>query len=246
MTAGQVYFIECAGRIKIGTTKNLKARLAALQTSAPGDMIVVATIPGDRAVERSLHAQLVSHRVKLEWFDDCSEVRAAISVAVDLYGGTFSPEITALPPESRRSLPAPPSAASLMPWHTINRAKAAVLSATMSEVNDRFTALVKSDVAQDGCRASEMAHSFGLATLPLIEQIYRCDDPIGSYGSAVRLLTRLHHKFRKVSDRASLAIMDGDVSASTPLCRAAQILIDRAEAAFAGLCHHKVEMSKAA
>lgn len=73
-----VYFVECAGRIKIGFSNNVKARLQQLSTGAPGKLNLVATIPGPHRLERAIHRHLKAHRVKGEWFDDCAEVRAAI------------------------------------------------------------------------------------------------------------------------------------------------------------------------
>lgn len=243
MKTNQVYFIECAGRIKIGTTKNLKSRLSALHTSSPGEIVVIATIPGDRRIERLLHAKLAAHRVKLEWFNDCVEVRAAIDEAVDTYRGTFSPDVNAAPSEAH--LPPKPNAPqSYKPWQAIDHSAATMLTSTVSTVTDRFLALARSGAAQDGCHAGDLAHNLGLDVGLLLEQVYLCEKPAEAYGRAVRLLSRLFHKFTKVSARASLAVLEGDVSAATPLCRAAQILIDRAESAITQLKHNPAALAQ--
>lgn len=58
-----VYFIRFGDRIKIGVTTNLHLRLMAI----PHDE-VVATIPGDRQLEKRLHAKFRHLRIKGEWF----------------------------------------------------------------------------------------------------------------------------------------------------------------------------------
>lgn len=71
-----VYFVRRAELIKIGTTTNLRSRLSALNRgdcAAPGMTItpveLLATTPGDRAFERSLHCQFDEYRVPgTEWF----------------------------------------------------------------------------------------------------------------------------------------------------------------------------------
>jgi len=61
-----VYFIRGHERVKIGTTTNLKRRLTAM--SQPPD-VVMATIPGDRNVERQMHTRFAHLRIdRTEWF----------------------------------------------------------------------------------------------------------------------------------------------------------------------------------
>jgi hypothetical protein len=72
-----VYFVRRADLIKIGTTKNLRARLASLNrgdSAAPGMTItpveLLATTLGDRAFEQRLHRQFRQYRVPgTEWFE---------------------------------------------------------------------------------------------------------------------------------------------------------------------------------
>lgn len=73
-----VYFVECAGRIKIGFSKSVAARIAALQISAPSKLTIVAVVGGDVGVERAFHKLLSPFRATGEWFEDCCEVRSAI------------------------------------------------------------------------------------------------------------------------------------------------------------------------
>lgn len=65
---GIVYFIESAGRVKIGYTTHLGKRLADLNTSSPTKLTVMDYARADKAVERMLHAELASERVVGEWF----------------------------------------------------------------------------------------------------------------------------------------------------------------------------------
>lgn len=78
----KVYFIECAGRIKIGFSKSLEDRLRDLSTGAPAKLNLLGTVEGDRALEAKLHRSLRIHRVSGEWFTDCEPVRAAIDAVM--------------------------------------------------------------------------------------------------------------------------------------------------------------------
>jgi hypothetical protein len=55
--------------VKIGTTANLPARLASLQTSSPFRLQVFWRHEGGRELERHLHAELKERRLHGEWFD---------------------------------------------------------------------------------------------------------------------------------------------------------------------------------
>lgn len=58
-----VYYVRVGNRVKIGTTTNLRRRLAIL---APEE--VLATEPGNTAQERSRHVQFRALRTVGEWF----------------------------------------------------------------------------------------------------------------------------------------------------------------------------------
>lgn len=86
-----VYFAERDGFVKIGTTRNLESRVAAL---ARGDSAVLgmtikpvkilATMPGGIAVERSVHRLFAALRFEGEWFlheDPLAQFIAAIAAA---------------------------------------------------------------------------------------------------------------------------------------------------------------------
>lgn len=66
----QVYFIgaEVTGLIKIGCAVNPQARLRSLQTGSPDRLSIIATVPGDAAMERGLHSQFAADRMHGEWF----------------------------------------------------------------------------------------------------------------------------------------------------------------------------------
>lgn len=68
---GTVYFILDTYKkdIKIGfTSKHIKERLSALQTSSSSELKVLATIPADRAYEKELHRKFNKFKVNGEWF----------------------------------------------------------------------------------------------------------------------------------------------------------------------------------
>lgn len=79
---GVVYFVAAPGRIKIGYSSQPKKRLRALQTLDLEELTVIAMIPGNRAIEASLHNMLWEHRLKGEWFRDCDAVWEVMSEAV--------------------------------------------------------------------------------------------------------------------------------------------------------------------
>ena len=63
-----VYFLLYGQRVKIGTCKNVKARLASLSAGIPGKARVYYVTPGDRRLERDLHDLFAVDRVSGEWF----------------------------------------------------------------------------------------------------------------------------------------------------------------------------------
>jgi Meiotically up-regulated gene 113 len=54
---------------KIGTSRNVSTRLAALQTGSPTQLHVLATAPGGAPLEHALHAHFQDCRLQGEWFD---------------------------------------------------------------------------------------------------------------------------------------------------------------------------------
>lgn len=78
MKTSQVYFVECAGRIKIGYSADVKRRMHDLATAAPQRLTLIAAIDGAAQLERAIHKHLDEYRIKGEWFADCPAVRATI------------------------------------------------------------------------------------------------------------------------------------------------------------------------
>lgn len=66
-----VYFVlarKC-GRVKIGTTRNVRDRMSTLQGCAPEPYTFLGWIPGGLAIERGLHKKLSDCRAFGEWFE---------------------------------------------------------------------------------------------------------------------------------------------------------------------------------
>lgn len=76
--SSHVYFVRQSSFIKIGWSKKWRSRVLALQTSSPHEITVLAVYRGGPTLERDLHAMFAQHRVRLEWFSDCSDIRAYI------------------------------------------------------------------------------------------------------------------------------------------------------------------------
>ena len=77
----RVYFIEAIGTdmVKIGFTGNgVERRLAALQTSCPLPLRLLACVQGTEQYERALHERFAAERVRGEWFHLRGDVRAFI------------------------------------------------------------------------------------------------------------------------------------------------------------------------
>lgn len=66
-----VYFVQevDGGPVKIGTATDPLKRCAMLQCGNPRQLVVRYVIPGDTAVENSLHHRFWEHRTAGEWFD---------------------------------------------------------------------------------------------------------------------------------------------------------------------------------
>lgn len=75
-----VYFAVCPvlGRIKVGVSNDVSARLLALAAEVKQDLLLIAAVPGNRQDEMRAHAALAEWRIAGEWFKDCPEIRAAI------------------------------------------------------------------------------------------------------------------------------------------------------------------------
>lgn len=65
---GFIYFVYCAGRIKIGFTTNVADRMNGLATSSPFPISLLLTIAGDIEDEQMMHCRFAGDRANLEWF----------------------------------------------------------------------------------------------------------------------------------------------------------------------------------
>jgi hypothetical protein len=77
----RVYFVSCEAPdfpVKIGITSNVPVRLAALRCALPYPVILLADIPGDADVERSLHIGFAESRLEGEWFSRTPELMSYI------------------------------------------------------------------------------------------------------------------------------------------------------------------------
>lgn len=71
-----VYFITYGRRrVKIGTTINVRARLAELQAGIPGVGHIRYVTPGNRTLESELHKQFAPYRLNGEWFIFADAIR---------------------------------------------------------------------------------------------------------------------------------------------------------------------------
>lgn len=76
-----VYFIqgEASGAIKIGHSRNLKARLSSMQTASTEPLKLLGFMPGGEEVESSLHERFADARKRGEWFTATPELLALIA-----------------------------------------------------------------------------------------------------------------------------------------------------------------------
>lgn len=89
-----VYVISGPGAVKIGSTRNLKQRLSALQTSSPtklsGLFCGQCSVPNARLVEMAAHKELSADRLAGEWFGATPEAAiSAIRVAAQALSVSF-------------------------------------------------------------------------------------------------------------------------------------------------------------
>ena len=81
-----VYFIRNtrSGSIKIGVSDSPPQRLSELHTGNEDELLIELIIPGDRSVEKHLHAMWQSSSLRGEWFAESEELRLFISHAQTL------------------------------------------------------------------------------------------------------------------------------------------------------------------
>lgn len=80
-----IYFIQDGSNfsIKIGYAKtDAEARMATLQTGNSAELVLLATMDGDRSQEAGLHRLFAEYRVAGEWFRPCPDLLRLIGRAM--------------------------------------------------------------------------------------------------------------------------------------------------------------------
>ncbi len=77
-----LYFIASGDTVKIGTTNDIEKRLGALQTSSPVPLQLLASVTGDRDMERALHRAFIGYRESGEWFRYEGPVRQLVEIII--------------------------------------------------------------------------------------------------------------------------------------------------------------------
>lgn len=80
-----IYFVAQKDKIKIGTTNNINQRLKNLSTSSPHPLVLLATMDGDKEIEKQLHFRFHKYKVCREWFSCSEEIKQFINENNELY-----------------------------------------------------------------------------------------------------------------------------------------------------------------
>lgn len=75
---GGVYMIRSGYFVKIGHSLDPEERIRGIRTSSPNDCDLLFCIPGEVALERSLHREFVACHHQREWFFYCGKLKAFI------------------------------------------------------------------------------------------------------------------------------------------------------------------------
>lgn len=78
---GYVYFVRIGagdGPIKIGTTRDVEQRLAAIAWGSPYPVTLLAVTPGNHVLEHAYHDRFLRHRMSGEWFKPAPAILAEI------------------------------------------------------------------------------------------------------------------------------------------------------------------------
>lgn len=87
--ARQIYYVRRNdGAIKIGTSRDVRGRIASLRTVSPVELL--ASHLGDFETEREMHLRFEVHRLDGEWFAPCEELLSHIAEV-----NASSPEVAA-------------------------------------------------------------------------------------------------------------------------------------------------------
>lgn len=88
--ADVIYFVQAeeGGPVKIGRTKDPKARLASLQTGSAVPLVVRRLFAGGARAEAEIHERLDDYRLGGEWFSPSRDV-AAVALAIGQNGNLW-------------------------------------------------------------------------------------------------------------------------------------------------------------
>lgn len=77
-----VYFMKCEQYVKIGSSTDIKERLADLSTGNPFPISILAVLEGSQKTEKELHKKYADYRLKSnsEWFHLSSEILKDLTV----------------------------------------------------------------------------------------------------------------------------------------------------------------------
>jgi Meiotically Up-regulated Gene 113 (MUG113) protein len=73
-----VYFARSGNRVKIGISKDPRARLGSLRTGSSTKIRIYYVTPGDIEIERELHRQFAADRLNGEWFIYSEQIKSWI------------------------------------------------------------------------------------------------------------------------------------------------------------------------
>lgn len=76
--SNKIYFAASDGRLKIGISRDVAARLNIVGAHLPSPLVLIGTIEGSYKLERAIHQRLSDFRLRGEWFADVPAVRDVI------------------------------------------------------------------------------------------------------------------------------------------------------------------------
>lgn len=78
-----VYFLFSAGLIKIGYTADMPGRVAQLGNMSGSQTTLIAALPGNKVLEKSLHRAFKADRAHGEWFRPSEDIRRFLGAVDD-------------------------------------------------------------------------------------------------------------------------------------------------------------------
>lgn len=81
-TEGSVYFVECAGFVKIGYSLDPRRRALAYGVMNPLDCVLLGSIPGGKLREREVQDLFTDVYHRGEWFRLTDDVRSRIAALI--------------------------------------------------------------------------------------------------------------------------------------------------------------------